>query len=107
MEQILLIDPDPEHACAAASALKTLRCEVAICPNPRTAAALIARRAFAVIVAAVPPKAGWDSFVDTVRHVALQLPQPPEIICLLRGPYCGPSERVYAARKGFKVIYER
>jgi hypothetical protein len=31
----------------------------------------------------------------------------PPIICLMRGPYRGPNERVYAARKGFKVVYER
>lgn len=107
MEQILLIDPDPEHACAVARALEMLRCKIAICPDHESAASLISVQAFAVIVAAVTPSPGWDGLVDAVRHVALQLPQSPQIVCLLRSPYRGPSERVYAARRGFRVVYER
>jgi hypothetical protein len=53
------------------------------------------------------PGMDWDIRVEFVRHLALRMSEPPQIVCLLRGAYRSPNERVYAARRGFKVVYEQ
>jgi hypothetical protein len=64
-------------------------------------------KVFEVIVVVTTPGPNWHSVVEAIRHEINDSPDPPQIVCLLLGPYRGPAERVYAARKGFKVIYER
>ena len=106
MEQVLLVDSDSEHARAMASALRSISCQATICAGVKSAMALMRRCGFAAIVVVAVPGASWTDPIEAIRHVAFQAIEPPQIICLLRGPYRGPTERVYAARKGFKVIYE-
>lgn len=107
MEQILLLDTDAEHARQIAAVLGCIPCQTTICVDAQTAVTLLKKRTFDVVLVVAVPKLDWDVQVEFVRHAALQVPEPPQIVCLLRGPYRGPAERVYGARKGFKVMYER
>jgi DNA-binding NtrC family response regulator len=107
MEQILIVDPDTIHACTVTEALRRVSRSILACTCAEDAIAAIEREALAVIIVVADVRIDWYVDVDVIRHVAFQHPDPPRIICLLRGPYCGPSDRVYATRKGFKVIYER
>jgi len=107
MGQILLFDPDAEHARQIAAAFRCISTQTVICADTQTAASLIDARAFDVAVVVALPGLDWDLPVEFIRHSALRRAEPPQIVCLLRGPYRGPSVRVYAARKGFKVVYEQ
>jgi hypothetical protein len=60
-----------------------------------------------VVVIVTTPGPNWNVGVEAIRHATNHMPEMPQIVCLLRGPYRGPAEKVYAAMKGFKVIYER
>jgi hypothetical protein len=108
MGLVLLLDSDAEHANEIASVLRTISCQTVICSTLQTASLLLQTRAFeSVVVSTRALDSDWRGLVDIIRNVASHLPEPPQIVCLLRGPYRGPAVRVYAARKGFKVIYEQ
>ncbi len=107
MGQILLFDADAEHARQIAAVLGCISCQTTICADTQTAVSFLERQPFDVVLVVTVPRLDWDISVEFIRHAALQVPEPPRIVCLLRGPYRGPSERVYAARKGFRIIYER
>lgn len=107
MERLLLIDSEPEHAGAVARSLRSLSFEVAICTGVHAAVPLLESQSFAAIVIVTLRSAGWDGLVETIRQVALQKSEPLPIVCLMRGAYRGPAEKVYAIRKGFQLIYEQ
>jgi hypothetical protein len=107
MEQILLFDADAEHARQIVAALGSISCRATICVDIQSAVSLLERQLFDVVLVVTVPRLDWDISVEFVRHSVLRLAEPPRIICLLRGPYCGPNARVYAARKGFRVVYEQ
>ncbi len=107
MGRILVLDPDPNHAGAITWAIRAISCRAVWTTDFRGAVTLIQEQQFDAIVIAAIPGPSWNGLVDAIREQVLQIPQPPHVICLLRGPYCGPNQRVHGARKGFKVVYER
>jgi ActR/RegA family two-component response regulator len=107
MDRVLLLDRDEEHAAGVAEVLQTVSCYITICSELKDTISLLHSQAFAVVVVVTRANADWSGLIESVRHAALPLPDPPQIVCLIRGPYRGPDEKVYAARRGFTVIYER
>ena len=107
MGLILLLDADTEHANEIASALRNVSCQTVICSTLQTASSLLQTRTVESVVISTVLDSDWTRLADIIRAVVFHLPEPPQIVCLLRGTYRGPAERVYAARKGFKVIYEQ
>jgi len=107
MGRILLLDADGHHAKQVEWALKDISCQTTTCTDLQSAIYLIQKQLFDAVVVVSKPGMDWDIRVEFIRHAAFQMPERPHIVCLLRGPYSGPNERVYAARKGFKVIYEQ
>jgi hypothetical protein len=107
MGQILIFDPDANHANDLAWALGKISCHTTICLDLQRATSFLLVRAFDAFIVSATSSSDWRGLMETIRQAALQSPDPPQIVCLLRGPYSGPTERVYAARRGFKVIYEQ
>lgn len=107
MPRLLLVDADAEHADSIMRALRSRLCTVSLCNSVENGTAVIAQRTFDAVIVSLFRAQGWDFLVDRIRHAALRTSQPPQVICLLRGPYRGPAEKVHAARKGFRVVYER
>ena len=106
MEHVLLIDANSQHASDVANALVGLRCVVTICFTLEKALSMLEQKAWDVLVYSPGSVAEWHSRVECIRSVTMCLTEPPQIVCLLPGPRHGPSDRIYAARKGFTVIYE-
>jgi len=108
MEQILLLDADPEHAPRVEQALRSVCRQIVLCADSQLASSLLRTCHFdlAVVVPA-PSDAKWCDWVESIRAPVRDTHNPPMVVCLLRRPYRGPDEKVYAARKGFKVVYER
>jgi len=50
---------------------------------------------------------GWKAEAELFRDLVRQLPNSPQILCVLRKPYNGPSDRLDGDRLGITVIYER
>jgi hypothetical protein len=107
MDQILVIDADPVHRRAVTESLGTLPCAILTCGDVQTAAMLLREREFIATVVATTPDSDWSRKLERIRHILLAVRQQTELICLRPVPYPGATERVYADRKGFKVVYER
>lgn len=107
MARLLLLDADGHHARQVQSALRRLSSQTTICTDLQSVIYSIQRQRFDLIIVVADPGLDWDIGVEFVRHSAFRMPDPPQIVCLLRGPYQGPNQRVYAARRGFKVVYEQ
>jgi len=107
MEQILVIDRDPIHRSALTEALGRYSRSTLACVCLEEALSAIERQAFTLIIVVAHARVDWYADVDIIRHAALRQLHPPQIVCLLRGPYRGPTEQVYAARRGFRVVYEQ
>jgi len=106
MSFVLLLDPDPHHAAAVVGALRVISCKTLVASDLRNAIHLLSTQAVECVVMASVADGVWHHEVDAISHAAHELPDPPDIICLLRGPYRGPNDRVYAARKGVVLIHE-
>jgi hypothetical protein len=107
MGHILIFDPDANHANDLAWVLESISCHSTICLDLQSASSLLSVRAFDAVIVSATSRNDWTGPMEAIRQAALRSPDPPKIVCLLRGPYNGPTERVYAARRGFKVIYEQ
>ena len=107
MSRVLLLDADEHHAKQIEWALRSISCQTTTCAETESAISLLHRQRCDVIVVVCRPGMDWDIRIEFIRHAVIQLPEPPRIVCLMRGPYRGPNERVYAARRGFKVVYEQ
>ena len=107
MSRVLLLDPDGDHAKQIEWVLRGISCQTTACTDVQGALSLLQRRQFDVVLVVSVPGVDWDLRVDFIRRAVIRLPDSPQIVCLLRGPYRNPAERVYAARKGFKVVYEQ
>jgi hypothetical protein len=107
MGHILIFDPDANHANDLAWALGSISCQTTICLDLRRATSLLFVRSFDAVIVSAKSRSDWTGPMEAIRQAALRSPDPPQIVCLLRGPYNGPTERVYAARRGVKVIYEQ
>lgn len=107
MSRVLLIDADREHGQQVASALRSIACSAILCADLPIALSLLRAERFDAIVIVAKGGSDWELPIEPLRHAVLEAKEPAPVICLLRTPYRGPSERVYAARRGFKVAYER
>jgi hypothetical protein len=107
MQQVLLLDFDVRHAEHVVKALATIFCQTVVRADLESALGLLHEQKVEVVIVAPAPGEDWIGVVEAIRHEARQMDSPLHIVCLLPGPYRGPNERVYAARKGFTVIYER
>lgn len=107
MEQILLIDASLEHAHKVALALRAIHCQTVIRHDLPSAVEVLRLRSVEGVILAPSGKNNWHSEVETLRSVLNIMTEPPWIVGLLPGPYRGADDRVYAARKGFSVVYER
>ena len=103
---ILLLDHDPHHAAAVMAALPNVPCRTIVAPDLNGALHLLHVQPVECAIITCVSDIAWHHQIDFILQAARELPDPPDIICLLRGPYRGPSDRVYAARKGFVLIHE-
>ena len=107
INQVLIVNSDPIHAANLEDALHAVNCRVLVCVEKEGALNTIRTEHVDLVIMVPPSPAMWrkdaDSFCDAVR----QLEEQPQIVCLLRGPYKGPGERLYGDRLNIKVMYER
>jgi DNA-binding NtrC family response regulator len=107
MGRVLLLDADQDHATAIAWALRNISCQTTTSSNLRSVLSFLQTQKFEVVVVVTTPGPNWNVAVETILYATTHMTELPQVVCMLRGPYRGPNERVYAARKGFRVIYEK
>lgn len=105
--QVLIVDSDPIHVAELEDALHTVNCRVLVCSEKEEAVDTL-RAEHVDLVAIVPSSpAQWRKEADSLCDAVRQLEDKPQIMCILRGPYKGPSDRLYGDRLNIKVVYER
>jgi ActR/RegA family two-component response regulator len=107
VDTILILDPDHEHAAALGRALIALSCRTILCRGRQEALDILRRRVVDVVVLVAKVTDEWKTCMEALSAAARQCVNPPGMACILRGPYGGPSEKLYGARRGIRVIYER
>ena len=106
MEHVLLVDSEIQHADLLSEMLRAISGQVTVCSGIPDAVALLRKKEFDTLIYSALPASNWRVGVESLRNAATSLQWPPEIVCFLRGSYRGPAERLYAERKGFRLIYE-
>lgn len=107
MDTILILDSDPEHAAALGRALTRLSSSPILCRDRQAALDMLRRRVVDIVVLVAKVTDEWKACLEALSGAAMQCANPPGIACILRGPYEGPAEKLYGARRGIRVIYEQ
>ena len=107
ISQVLIVDSDPIHAADLEDALHTVACRVLVCAGKEGALNTIRAEHVDLVIMVPPSPALWRKDADSFCGAVRQLEEQPQIVCLLRGPYKGSSERLYGDRLNIKVLYER
>ena len=106
MGSILVIDSDTQHAAELARAVQTDGHMVTVCTEVQQAVSCLKSRPVDAVVLVSNPVGDWRNNAAELRIYAFQIAEPPQIVCLLRGPHRGPAEQLYGSRRGLKVVYE-
>jgi hypothetical protein len=93
------------HAAELELALKPVRW-VAVCSERQEAIEAVKSIDIDLVVLVPDPPIHWKKDAESIRGVIGELPNPPEVLCILRRPCKGPSDRLHGDRLKVKVIYE-
>ena len=107
MDTVLILDSDPQHAAELGSALTALSCRAIFCRDRRAALDTLRQRDVDIVVLVARATDEWKASMEVLSGAARQNANPPGLACVLRGTYEGPSEKLYGARRGIRVIYEQ
>lgn len=107
MDTVLILDSDPQHAAELERVLTALSCRAILCRERRSALDILGQRVVDIVVLVAKVTDEWKASMEVLSGAARQSTNPPGLACILRGPYEGPSEKLYGARRGIRVIYEQ
>jgi hypothetical protein len=105
MDRVLILDSDPIHAAELESALQGVR-SVSVFHERQDVVETVKRQAIDLLVIVPNPPIHWRTDAESIRGAINGLRNPPEVLCILRRPCKGPSDRLHADRLKVKVIYE-
>ena len=107
IDQVLIVDSDPIHAAELEDALKMVNCKVLVCPEQEVALNTLQAEHVDLVVMVPASPAQWRKDAKSLCDAVRKFEKRPQIVCVLRCPYKGPSERLYGDRLNIKVLYER
>lgn len=107
MGHVLILDPDATHAAELTHELRTVSSCTEVCSQSQEVIDIVNRRQIDVVILVSDSSSDWKRSAELLRDTVNPLPNPPQIVCVLRGEYRGPGDRLYGARRGIKVIYEK
>jgi len=106
MGNVLILGSDDVLAHELARGLQSVSCRTTVCCDRQQAIDTLKKQAVDIVVLISGTATDWKTSVEAFRGTLDQLQDPPQIICVLCGPYRGPADRLYGARRGVRVIYE-
>jgi DNA-binding response OmpR family regulator len=107
ISSVLIIDSDPVHVAELVEALHVVNCGILVCGELEAALKTIRMENVDIVVLVSHSLAHWRRDAESLCQAVRQLGDAPQVICVLRGPYNGPSERLYGDRLNVKVLYEK
>jgi DNA-binding response OmpR family regulator len=106
MGHVLILDSDSAHAAELVRELQTASCRTTMCSERQDAMDILRKQQIDIVILVSNPAVDWKSSAKWLYCASRHLQNPPQIVCVIRTPYQGPSERLYGARHGVRVIYE-
>lgn len=107
MGHVLILDSDSAHAVELAHGLHAAAyCQTTVCSEREQACGVLRTQKVDIAILMFDAAADWKSTAKRLRYAVDHLQDMPQFVCVLRGPYQGPSERLYGVRHGMRVIYE-
>ena len=107
IDQVLIVDSDPIHVAELEDALHSINCRVSVCAEQEAALNTIRAEHVDLVIMVPTSPVLWRKDAECFCGAVRQLEEQPQIVCVLRGPYKGPGERLYGDRLNIKVMYER
>ena len=107
MGNILILDSGRTLAAELARGVQAISCHASLCSDKEQVIDIMGKQLVDIVILIACPEIDWKAGVEALRDALSQLQNPPQIVCILCGPYQGPSDRLYGARRGVRVIYER
>jgi CheY-like chemotaxis protein len=107
IESVVVVDPDLVHAENLKEALVAAGCKVSVHPDPRNAVEALAAEEVDALVIVPRSRSWWMQDLKNLRDALTRLDNLPEILCLLRWPSEGPTDRLYGDQLDVRVLHER
>lgn len=107
MARALIIDTDRRRAMEIAGALRIIGCRGVVRTSISEAIDLLSLEPVDVLIVSEGQSTCWQNAVMALLSILQELPNRPQIFSILRGPYRGPADRLWGARRGVRVIYEQ
>ena len=106
MGHVLILDSDSAHAAELARRLQAASCRTTVCSERQQACDILRKQQVDIAILVSDSTTDWKSSAKWLRYAVNHLQDTPQFVCVLRGPYLGPRERLYGTRHGVRVIYE-
>lgn len=106
MDRVVIVDSDSDHALTLKSHLESVGCFVEVCSNARFASAMVTKQGAQVVVLVYQSPAWWKGDVRKLCDAMAKLDESPVVLCLLRWPPQGPSDRLYGDELKVVVFHE-
>jgi DNA-binding response OmpR family regulator len=106
MEQVLIVDPDPVHAIALKESLEAANYFVSVHRDHRTAMQAVGSQGISTVVFVSSSPSWWRNDLKAFCESAANTKQAMDVICLLRWPSIGPTDRLFGDELNVRVLHE-
>ena len=107
MEQVLIVDPDPIHAIALKEALEAANYFVSVHRNHQTATHAAVSQSISAVVFVSSSPSWWRNDLKAFCASVANTKHAMDIVCLLRWPSIGPTDRLFGDELNVRVLHEQ
>jgi DNA-binding response OmpR family regulator len=107
MEKVLIVDPDPIHAIALKEALEAANYFVSVHHDHRTAMHAVVSQGIRAIVLVSSSPSWWRNDLKTFCESVANIKHAMDVVCLLRWPSIGPTDRLFGDELNVRVLHEQ
>jgi DNA-binding NtrC family response regulator len=107
MEQILIVDPDRNHAIGLKEALEAADCCVSVHHDHRTAMKAVIPQGISTVVFVSSSPSWWRNDLKALCESAANIQHTIAVVCLLRWPSIGPADRLFGDQLNVRVFHEQ
>jgi DNA-binding response OmpR family regulator len=106
INRVLIWDADSTHLAELKDALRKINCRLSLCSDSRTAIEILQREPIDVVVMVPELPSFWKKDAEAICEAVGPLEDRPQVVCILRAAYKGPSDRLLGDKLKIRIIYE-
>lgn len=107
MEQVLIVDPDHNHATGLKEALEAADCRVSVHHDYRTAMQAVIPQEISTVVFVSSSPSWWRNDLKALCESVANTKHAMDVVCLLRWPSIGPADRLFGDELNVRVLHEQ